>query len=61
VTRSIGPCRLVFNVDETLVRYDEETICVDALHLSKDVGKGMTLLQDISLSILPREFVAVSA
>jgi len=30
---------------------------LDALHLSKDVG--MTLLRDISLSILPREFVAV--
>ena len=59
-TIRIGPCRLVFNVDETLVRYDEEgNLRLDALHLSKDVGKGMTLLQDISLSILPREFVAV--
>ncbi len=59
-TIRIGPCRLVFNVDETLVRHDEEgNLRLDALHLKKDVGNGMTLLQDISLSILPREFVAV--
>lgn len=59
-TIRIGPCRLVFNVDETLVRYDEQgNLRLDALHLSKDIGKGMTLLQDISLSILPREFVGV--
>jgi ABC-type multidrug transport system ATPase subunit len=56
----IGPCRLVFNFDETLERHDEQgNLRLDALHLKKDVGKGMTLLQDISLSILPREFVAV--
>lgn len=59
-TIRIGPCRLVFNVDETLVRHDEQgNLRLDALHLKKDVGNGMTLLQDISLSILPREFVAV--
>lgn len=59
-TIRIGPCRFVFNVDQTLVRHDEQgNLRLDALHLKKDVGKGMSLLQDISLSILPREFVAV--
>jgi ABC-type multidrug transport system ATPase subunit/pSer/pThr/pTyr-binding forkhead associated (FHA) protein len=55
----IGPCRLVFGA-ESLERHDEEgNLRLDALHLSKTVGKGMTILQDISLSILPREFVAI--
>jgi ABC-type multidrug transport system ATPase subunit/pSer/pThr/pTyr-binding forkhead associated (FHA) protein len=55
----IGPCRLVFGA-EALERHDEEgNLRLDALHLSKTVGKGLTILQDISLSILPREFVAI--
>ncbi|HSR34594.1 MAG TPA: ATP-binding cassette domain-containing protein, partial [Anaerolineae bacterium] len=32
---------------------------LDALHLNQFVGKGINLLQDISLAILPREFVAL--
>jgi ABC-type multidrug transport system ATPase subunit/pSer/pThr/pTyr-binding forkhead associated (FHA) protein len=55
----IGPCRLVFGA-ESLERHDEEgNLRLDALHLSKTVGKGMTILQDISLSVLAREFVAI--
>ncbi len=55
----IGPCRLVLGA-ESLERHDEEgNLRLDALHLSKTVGKGLTILQDISLSILPREFVAI--
>lgn len=56
----IGPYRLVFNIDETLVCQNEEgNLRLDALHLNKVAGKGTTVLHDISLSILAREFVAV--
>ncbi len=57
----IGPTQLVFNVDETLLQTNEEgNLRVDALHLKKVVGKGINLLNDISLSIQPREFVAIA-
>lgn len=38
---------------------DQGNITVDALHLVKTVGKGQRILNDISLSIRPREFVAI--
>lgn len=38
---------------------DQGNITVDALHLVKTVGKGQRILSDISLSIRPREFVAI--
>jgi len=57
----IGPCRLVFNVDETFATYNEEgNLRLDAVHLTKVVGKGTKLLNDISLSIKAREFVAIA-
>jgi len=60
-TIRIGPCRLVFNFDETIVRHNEEgNLRLDAVNLSKVVGKGTTLLSNISLSILAKEFVAIA-
>jgi ABC transport system ATP-binding/permease protein len=60
-TIRIGSTQLVFNVDETLVKTNEEgNLRIDALHLNKVVAKGLNLLNDISLSIQPREFVAIA-
>ncbi|NCJ05912.1 FHA domain-containing protein [Synechococcales cyanobacterium C] len=56
----IGPRRLVLNINETFTQIsDEGNLRLDAVNLNKVVGKGVKLLQNISLSILPREFVAV--
>jgi ABC-type multidrug transport system ATPase subunit/pSer/pThr/pTyr-binding forkhead associated (FHA) protein len=55
----VGPIKFVF-APETLEQVDESRdLGLDALHLKKFVGKGLNLLQDISLSIHPREFVAI--
>jgi ABC transport system ATP-binding/permease protein len=60
-TIRIGPTQLVFNVDETLIKTnDEGNLRIDALNLNKVVAKGLNLLNDISLSIQPREFVAIA-
>jgi ABC-type multidrug transport system ATPase subunit/pSer/pThr/pTyr-binding forkhead associated (FHA) protein len=59
----VGPCQVIFNGDGTLIPLNEAgNLRLDALHLSKEAKKGnrrIILLDDISLSILPREFVAV--
>ncbi len=56
----IGPYSSTFTPDETIVPHnDSGNLRLDAIHLSKTTTKGTTLLQDISLSILPREFVAI--
>ena len=58
-TVRIGPNHFVFNFDETLVQEDEAgNIRLDALHLTQRIGRSL-LLRDISLSIFPREFVAI--
>ncbi len=55
----VGPIKFVF-APETLEQVDESRdLGLDALHLKKFVRKGFNLLQDISLSIRPREFVAI--
>ena len=55
----VGPIKFVF-APERLEQVDESRdLGLDALHLKKFVGKGFNLLQDISLSIRPREFVAI--
>ena len=60
-TIRIGPSRLVLNIDETISRHNEEGhLRLDAVNLRKVVGKGTTILNDVSLSILPREFVAIA-
>jgi ABC-type multidrug transport system ATPase subunit len=55
----VGPVRFDFS-EESLQQVDEsKDLRIDALHLMQPVAKGVNLLQDISLSIEPREFVAV--
>ncbi len=57
----IGSTQMVFNMDETLIKTDDEgNLRIDALKLNKVVSKGLNLLNDISLSIQPREFVAIA-
>lgn len=55
----IGPFRFEYS-GEQLVQYDESnSIRIDALHLNKVGHRGTVLLNDISLSIPPRTFVAL--
>ena len=55
----IGPYRLVYEGNQ-LAQYDESSfIRIDALHLQKRGVNDVTLLDDISLSIPPRTFVAL--
>ncbi len=55
----IGPYRLVYETTQ-LVQYDEsQSIQLDALNLKVSTRKQVTLLNDISLSIPPRTFVAL--
>jgi ABC-type multidrug transport system ATPase subunit/pSer/pThr/pTyr-binding forkhead associated (FHA) protein len=58
-TMRIGPIKFIF-APETVQLVDESRdLRLDALHLNQFVRKEVNLLQDISLSIQPREFVAV--
>jgi ABC-type multidrug transport system ATPase subunit len=58
-TIRVGPIKFVF-APEALEQVDEShDLRLDALHLNHFIGKGINLLQDISLSIHPREFVAI--
>ncbi|NTV38142.1 MAG: ATP-binding cassette domain-containing protein, partial [Anaerolineales bacterium] len=55
----IGQYRLVMGEDQ-FTRYDEtEGLRVESFHLNKWVKKELNLLQDISLSFQPREFIVV--
>lgn len=57
----IGPCTFTLKIDETLVKQNEQgNLQLDAVHLNKVVGKGINLLNDISLSIKAREFVVIA-
>jgi ABC-type multidrug transport system ATPase subunit/pSer/pThr/pTyr-binding forkhead associated (FHA) protein len=58
-TIHIGTTRLLLAHDALEQRDESRDLRLDALHLNQPVGKGVNLLQDISLSINPREFVAV--
>lgn len=54
-----GAVKLIFSPDG-IERIDESReLRLDALHLNQPVANGVNLLQDISLSIQPHEFVAV--
>jgi len=55
----IGPVRLVFTAGRLQVVDEEGNLRLDALHLQKVVAKGVRILQDVSLSIYPKEFVAI--
>jgi ABC-type multidrug transport system ATPase subunit len=55
----IGPYRLIYTGTE-LRQYDESShIRIDALHLTKIGNNNVILLDDISLVIPPRKFVAI--
>lgn len=55
----IGPYKLTYRPEQIKAVDESRHLRLDALHLKKFVGKGKNLLQDISLCIKPREFVAV--
>ena len=55
----IGPNQLIFQGGQLRLVEQEGSLRLDAFHLTKVVGKGQRILQDVSLSIQPREFVAV--
>jgi ABC-type multidrug transport system ATPase subunit/pSer/pThr/pTyr-binding forkhead associated (FHA) protein len=58
-TIRVGPVKFVF-APEALEKIDgSRDLRLDALHLNQFVGKRLNLLQDISLSIQPREFAAI--
>src|SRR5262249_31764846 len=55
----IGPYRFTY-VGTELQQYDENAgICIDAHHLKRMGNKSTVLLNDISLTIPPRKFVAL--
>jgi ABC transport system ATP-binding/permease protein len=55
----IGPFRLIYTGTE-LKQYDEsKSIRIDALNLTKSGNKGVTLLNNISIAVPPRAFVAL--
>lgn len=58
----IGPFKLVYNI-ASLDEYDQRgSLRIDAVGLTRRVGKGRrarAIINDISLSIAPREFVAL--
>ena len=57
----IGPTHLTFNIDETLFKVNEAgNLRLDAIRLNKQISKGLNLLNNISLSIQAREFVAIA-
>ncbi len=56
----IGPCQFTFNFDETLTQQNEfGNLRLDAVHLTRTASRHQVLLDDVSLSILPREFIAI--
>jgi ABC transport system ATP-binding/permease protein len=56
----IGPCQFTFNFDETLTQQNEYgNLRLDAVHLTRKSARNQVLLDDVSLSILPREFIAI--
>lgn len=55
----IGPYRLAYGGTQ-LTQYDEsQNIRIDALHLKKEGNNHVVLLNDISLVIPPRKFIAI--
>ncbi len=58
-TLRIGPIKFILAPEAVELVDESRNMRLDALHLKMNVGKGVNLLQDISLAILPREFVAV--
>jgi len=58
-TIRVGQYRFVMGRDQ-LAKYDDSNgLRVDAIHLNKWVRKDLNILQDISVSFQPREFIVV--
>ncbi len=58
-TLTVGPFRLIYQ-DGLLIKGSEDgTVRIDCLRLSKTVAGGRRLLDDITFTILPREFVCL--
>ncbi len=55
----IGPNQLALRDGRLQLMSEEGRLRLDAFHLVKTVGKGKKILNDVSLSIKPQEFVAV--
>ena len=55
----IGPIKFLFAPESMLLVDELRDLKLDAVHLNQFVSKEVNLLQDISLAIHPREFVAV--
>jgi ABC-type multidrug transport system ATPase subunit len=55
----VGPVKLVFEAEGLTAIDESQDLRLDALHLKKFVSKEKNLLKDISLSVRPREFVAI--
>ncbi|MCJ7516110.1 MAG: FHA domain-containing protein [Dehalococcoidia bacterium] len=55
----VGPIKLIFEAEKLTAIDESHDLRLDALHLSKFVSKDKNLLKDISLSVQPREFVAI--
>src|SRR5207249_10896541 len=55
----VGPVNIVYSPHALEPVDESRSIELDALHLNRVVGKGVNLLQDISLAIQPHEFVAI--
>jgi ABC-type multidrug transport system ATPase subunit/predicted component of type VI protein secretion system len=55
----IGSSRMVLEEGRLRVVDEEGDLRLDALHLSRVVGKGVRILEDVSLSIYAQEFVAI--
>jgi len=58
-TLRVGPIKLIFAPEAVQLVDESRDLRLDALHLNQRVRKGINLLQDISLAIHPREFVAL--
>jgi len=60
-TIHIGSSSLILNINEQLIRHNEQgNLRLDAVNLNKVVGKNLNLLNNISLSIPPRKFVVIA-
>ncbi|HZY45941.1 MAG TPA: FHA domain-containing protein [Anaerolineae bacterium] len=55
----IGPYRIIYHPNEMSQVLNTQRGRLDALHLTRRVGADRIILNDVSLSIAPREFVAI--
>ena len=55
----IGPFRLIYTGTQLTQQDESNGIRIDAMHLKKEGNKGVVILNDISLVIQPRKFVAL--